>query len=157
MAGFLLTLINKAKNKGGNPNNRMPSFGGEPPLKRPMARPLENVPAQPVQRKPAQHRPVERPEPAPQPAVYKSQLSSSSDEGISYEYNEPDLLQRTIDAEAPLKARTSAAATAGAARTARQTPSASDAFRVPQGEDLRRAFVMAEVLGPPRSKRPLRK
>ena len=30
-------------------------------------------------------------------------------------------------------------------------------FRMPEGEELRRAFVLAEVLGPPRSRRPLRR
>lgn len=32
----------------------------------------------------------------------------------------------------------------------------AEAFRMPEGDDLRKAIIVAEILGPPRSKRPYR-
>ncbi|RAP76709.1 hypothetical protein [Paenibacillus montanisoli] len=148
----MLTLINKSRNKAGDSNNRMPSFGGEPPLKRPMQRPLANVPPQPPKRRPAEYRPVEEPVQAPRPAVYHTHYNTSSEEGISKEYEQPDLLQRTIEGEA-VKSKAAAASPVRPAKT----QITGNAFRMAKGEDLRRAFIMSEVLGAPRSKRPLRK
>lgn len=40
---------------------------------------------------------------------------------------------------------------------AKQAGKTSSGFAMPEGDELRRAIVLAEVLGPPRSKRPLRR
>ncbi|SDW88381.1 hypothetical protein [Paenibacillus sp. CF384] len=148
LVGFLLTLVNKMRtNKPGNPApNRMPTFGGEPPLRRPGAPPIDARPVQP-QRQAVQQRPVER-TPEPQQGVYKSKFNAPGEEGVSSEYADTDLL-RTVQ---PVRGNDRAPLPKAA--HIEQTKQA-DAFRVPQGDELRRAFILAEVLGEPRSKRPL--
>ncbi|REE93047.1 hypothetical protein A8990_102133 [Paenibacillus taihuensis] len=161
--GFLFTMINKARGKQ-NPTNRMPSFGGEPTKRQPAHQPAETRMEQPV-RRPEQRMTTPAPAPAPVPApMYTTQMKPRGEMIPSQSLvDETDELQRTFEAERSSAPRSSRSAIgAGAARqTEAQSPQraqqASAAFRTPQGEELRRAFVMAEVLGPPRSKRSLRR
>ncbi|SFS86077.1 hypothetical protein [Paenibacillus sp. BC26] len=152
LIGFLLTLLNKMRSKPGNPSNptnRMPSFGGEPPIRRPGAPPIDARPEQP-QRRQVQQRPVELP-PEPRQGVYKSKFDSTGEEGVSAEYADTDLLRRTVP---PVRGNDRAPLPKAAHL---EQPKQAESFRVPQGDELRRAFILAEVLGEPRSKRPLRK
>ncbi|NBD22857.1 hypothetical protein [Paenibacillus glycinis] len=161
VVGFLLTLLNKARGKQNPGGNKMPPFGGGGTTGRPAARPLSERPAQPERPRqrdtglPAQPRPAESRMQSPA-AEAESPLRGSlyapeepaSGEGVSSEFMESRLPGRTMEAAVPQsKGRMIAA----------PSPSSggSDSFRVPQGNELRQAFIMAEVLGPPRSKRPL--
>ncbi|WP_219836301.1 hypothetical protein [Paenibacillus sp. R14(2021)] len=162
--GFLLTLFNRARGRQ-NQNNRMPPFGGgttsrpagerQQQAERPVSRPA----AVPSPQRAAQRR-VE-PQSALQPvqttsgsSLYTTQLKPSG-EGVSLEFAGRDTLAQALEADrqAQAKARTAPAGTTGEAPRRTQ----DGTFRVPQGDELRQAFVMAEVLGAPRSKRPLRR
>ncbi|AZN40472.1 hypothetical protein [Paenibacillus albus] len=166
--GFVLTMINKARGKQ-NPTNRMPSFGGEQARRQQQeGAPVEvrEKNAQQSERRqeqsarPAQLRPMSPPAAVDTPAgVYKTQMKPRGEMIPSQPETEPGTLQRALAAERP--AAETGGRQAGAKRQQEaqlpQRTQGGTAFRTPQGEELRRAFVMAEVLGPPRSKRSLRR
>ncbi|QHT60291.1 hypothetical protein GXP70_10305 [Paenibacillus lycopersici] len=162
--GFLLSVLNKARGKQRQGSNGMPTFGGGP-NGRQQARPPEERPAQPERRRAApQAQPQRDAVPAPATAgpmggsVYTSPMTR--DGGRQLRDADPSLLERTLEAEKLASdklnpgAGTRPASAVSKAGPASQPQGAS--FRAPQGRELRQAFIMAEVLGPPRSKRPLR-
>ncbi|SEN09367.1 hypothetical protein [Paenibacillus sp. OV219] len=165
--GFLLTMINKARGKQNSPN-RMPTFGGEPSKRQQQEHPpaptrdahtpqLARRQEQPTRSE--QQRPVKQPVAAMPAPVYTTQMKPRGDMIPSQPETEPGTLQRALAAERPAAVAVGGRPTAAARQPAEvpQRAQGSTAFRTPQGEELRRAFVMAEVLGPPRSKRTLRR
>lgn len=146
VGGFLLSLLSKARKQGGG--SRMPSFGGDPASMR----------------------------------TEPSQVGGSRQEGPSRESEwEEDSASRTYGAsdrehERPVRAESPSVPAAVPAAykvpkaktpAGRAAPSATQRERHParrsganpltQADELKRAVVMAEILGPPRSKRPLRR
>ncbi|MFC4808230.1 hypothetical protein [Paenibacillus sp. GCM10023250] len=173
IAGIVLSLLNKARGKQGSGSNRMPPFGGGS-AGRPLPRPLAGRPPQRPEARSAQQQAMPRQEggepasaaaPPPETAgplggsVYTSRMNPSgasvSEESVSAELTGGTLLARALEAERASGAFPKPSESAPVPASARpQTGSA--AFRAPRGQDLRQAFVMSEVLGPPRSKRPLK-
>ncbi|QYR20140.1 hypothetical protein KZ483_20080 [Paenibacillus sp. sptzw28] len=143
IVGFIVSLLNKAR-KGSTPNNRMPDFGGGPLI------------PQAQRQKPLEQRPANRPaaQPAAASTVRPATLSQSSYRGMSSEEGEsmeyPPSSQIPAEERAPTLRR-NLTPEHSSVPTVSQDPAP---FRLPVDE-LRRAVVLAEVLGPPRSKRPL--
>ncbi|MBO7743821.1 hypothetical protein I8J29_06415 [Paenibacillus sp. MWE-103] len=170
IAGILLSLLNKARGKQNPGGNRMPPFGGGP-AGRPQARPQADRPAQPQrpharpvpqQAQPDTGRPFVAPPETSGPlggSVYTSHLKPSggtaSEENVGAELTGETLLGRALEAERAAEARPKPSAGSPLPASARPQPDGAT-FRAPRGQDLRQAFVMSEVLGPPRSKRPLK-
>ncbi|SFI61523.1 hypothetical protein SAMN02799624_01649 [Paenibacillus sp. UNC496MF] len=175
IAGILLSLLNKARGRQNPGGNRMPPFGGGP-AGRPQARPQADRPAQPQrpQARPVPQQAKPRPETvrpsgasvAPPEtsgplggSVYTSHLKpsggSASAEAAGAELTGETLLGRALEAERAAEARPKPSAGSPLPASARPQPGGAS-FRAPRGQDLRQAFVMSEVLGPPRSKRPLK-
>jgi hypothetical protein len=146
IVGFIVSMLNKTR-KGNTPSNRMPDFGGGPLI------------PQPQRQKPIEQRPAGRPmSQPPEPTVSRPAVSQpsysgrmSSEEGESFEY--PSMPQ-TAAAERPSTVRRNfiPEQTNAFSMTEKQAE-----FRRPSGDELRRAVILAEILGPPRSKRPLRR
>lgn len=173
IVGFLFSVLRKAGGKGNQPN-RMPTFGGGPSdrsQQRQEARqsqpPLspETIPAQPQR---AQSRTVQSAQPRPIArsetgrtasetfggSMYTSAQQSVTGEGRSSDLRETSVLAKALEAQKLESLQPQSATTSKAKAAAATTASRGDSFHMPQGKDLRRAFVMAEVLGPPKSKRP---
>lgn len=160
VVGFLFTMINKTRGKQ-NPTNRMPSFGGEQTRRQPAQPPAETRAPQPERRQ-EQRSVTQVPAAAPAPApLYTTQMKPRGDM-IPSQPEEQDRMQRTLHAERSAAVQSGRPSTLPAARQPETQPQqrsvqGGTAFQTPQGEELRRAFVMAEVLGPPRAKRSLRR
>lgn len=122
------------------PRNRMPDFGGGQGQRRPPgAPPQRGVPMRPRPEPAQASRPTPRPPAAPEP---ERTLPSTPDP------YEPAIAEPRRDA-AP---RPVPAAASRVAPTASGT--ASPRGDVPTREELERAVVWAEILGPPRARRP---
>ncbi|QHW30436.1 hypothetical protein GZH47_05955 [Paenibacillus rhizovicinus] len=164
IVGFLLTMLNKARGKQNPGQNRMPTFGGGT-ADRPQASRLDQRQPQPERpqhipagqpQRPSQRDNAQRRQTAPaQSGVYQSQRELTSGEGESMEMPVAGTLTRALEAQRLEESKPKAPAGSLSGKAA---PSGTDTdpFRMPQGDQLRQAFIMAEVLGPPRSKRPLR-
>lgn len=130
--GALASIFGKAGSK--RKPNQMPDFGGGGlPLS-------ERTESQPVYR----NRPEQERQPLADP---------------SYSSREADATARTPQTAALERALPSAAASRAKplAATDRQSASQSAIAASVKAEDIRKAVVWAEILGPPRSKRPYRK
>lgn len=148
VVGFLFSLINKAR-KGNPRENRMPDFGSGPAAPRRSRDPQERQFGQPVN------------QPA-QPARYDSGNRSEDGEGVSLEYDEPVFEEPLYDESPKLRIteRTSPFQRRPLAQIRISEPSTAPKgglLRNLDKNELRRAVVLAEVLGPPRSKRPHRR
>ncbi len=131
--GVIMTIIKKTKN--GASSNRMPSFGGKPEPQSPAAQH-----ERPSQRLPVRPRPL-----TDQPLIIAASNRS--------EYEEDDFLTRMNEDQMAAQRKQAVPKPATSDnRVKRET-----AFRMPQGDDLRKAVILAEVLGPPRAKKPFRK
>lgn len=169
VGGFLLSLLGKS---GGQkkPQNRMPTFGGEQepaaPKHKPQLSPMElqqqEQERQEQQRLEAQRREQQRLE--QQARQHALQLERQAE--YEARQREQELEQREAEAEAKrleLGRRTPAIQSLDTAAVVKQrskrTATASsrlfDSSRV-NADELRKAVVWAEVLGPPRAKKPYR-
>ena len=158
IVGFLFTVLSKARRKQSQ-SNRMPPFGGGSagrPLNLPPqpARPGQAVtpPPKPLRaasrEQEAQPRQGELQQPATGPiggALYTSQLTLF-EENRGEEYDWENRADRNLEP----------AGTAKSSSNDYEEQRRGGAFRVPGGQSLKQAFIMSEVLGPPRSKRSLR-
>jgi hypothetical protein len=133
--GVIMTIIKKTKN--GASSNRMPSFGGKPEPQSPA-----NQHQQTSQRLPVRPRPV------------SDQLLNNAASKHS-EYEEDDFLTHLNEDQRTVQRKQ--AVPKPAASDNRTEVKREAAFRMPQGEDLRKAVILAEVLGPPRAKKAFRK
>jgi DNA-binding transcriptional regulator YdaS (Cro superfamily) len=147
--GALASLFGKASSK--KKPGQMPDFGGggllrtlfpqagerEPSLDRPLQ---ERSEGQPVYRTDS--------EPQRQHSANSSQLSRETDEAAGA--SQIASLQRSLERASAAKAKAQVAAE-------RKTAGQSAVPTTVQADDLRKAVIWAEILGPPRSKRPYRK
>ncbi|WP_127496398.1 hypothetical protein [Paenibacillus glycanilyticus] len=147
VGGVLFSMFGRSGAK--KRTNRMPSFGGS----------NEREPHRPERRQDLVWEEEDEEEYQPQkPVMAGSPLQG--ERGSSGEVNRPQTLERAIQAAPsrpaePPRARLAAAnkpqATAAPAATSHtETPN-------PKADELRKAVVWAEILGPPRSKRPFGK
>lgn len=134
------------------PPNRMPDFGGGGFPR----------PQRPVERKPPGWpgpNTVQREQPRPMEATLPERKSEASEHSLSMEGDfsgEPtvSLAEEIRVSAVPVRSRP-----AGAAEPDKPSPSPADhdSDRALSREDLTRAIVWAEILGPPRARRPYRR
>ena len=155
------------------PGERMPDFGGPPlfpmePPRRPAAGPviLDDEEARPMPAGPARPRPVlwepdadpHSEMPFPYPAPVRPGRPSAPEEPESGEGPQPEPAWKPEGSafwqETFAPASNAASKTAVAANAPREERAAP--FSLPRDE-LARAFVWSEILGPPRARRPFRK
>ncbi len=144
-AGFLMSLLGKGKQQQRRVG-RMPDFGGGP---------MQSEPAAPNVRP---FGPDSSPAPAyeqtPQP-VYTSSMSQPSSEGqrmMARSNQDPSLSRGTGGAGRPSSIAQAARSQAPSRSAAPVTGSA--ALKRVDADDLRQAVLWAEILGPPRARKP---
>ncbi|MCQ6558328.1 hypothetical protein [Paenibacillus mendelii] len=139
VVGFIFSLFSKMKK--GEPNRRMPDFGGAgtPGLNRPRPAAAE------VQRSEEQLEP-ERP-------VYTTSFQDAKPVDRDSEYS----FQTSYAAErAPAKPASARSIPSAAVRNAEGSREQGvHSLKLSSRDELARAVLMAEVLGPPRAKKPL--
>lgn len=161
IAGFVISFLSKAR-KGGSGTGRMPDFGGSPVFPK-----TQRMPASPA-----------RPARSGGPAADTPQTDAARASTV-YRTREATAAPASRGESRPAGAELNAASPyevpSGSTRedekrhTALQGQApkgsrgelsggrAGGPFRMPEGGELQRAFVLSEVLGPPRAKRPFRK
>jgi hypothetical protein len=162
VGGVLFSMFGRSGAK--RRTNRMPSFGGGNEPNRPAGRQnpeweaedeeLDYPGAYPAQRPVSQEPVSSMPPYQPQ----KPLITSSSLQGSTSEGNRSQTLERAVQAAAsrpsePPRARLAAAKPQPAAAAA----DSRTELATPKADELRKAIVWAEILGPPRSKRPFGK
>ncbi|MFC4103970.1 hypothetical protein [Paenibacillus xanthanilyticus] len=145
VVGFLLSMLSKARKQGGG--SRMPSFGGEPTAMRP------NPAGSGRSRE-------EEPERMSDDWEEDSATRTYGAPRAEPEASVPEV-RHTLQAP-PVRHKPGHTKPAGrenphATASNRSTRRRDGAFPLTQADELKRAVVMAEILGPPRSKRPLRR
>lgn len=140
-AGFILSLLNKARKS--NPRGyQMPDFSGG--ARRTQA-PASNRQDEPDYQDWEEEEWEENSASPPVPPAVRPQEPRTSP------FRSDTLLQAT----AVPSSSASRGVPVKAQQPAAEAPASS--FRMPEGDELRKAIILAEVLGPPRSKRPLRR
>ncbi|WP_274651910.1 hypothetical protein [Paenibacillus humicola] len=180
--GFVLSLLNKARRGNTRSGPRMPNFGGNPPLPK-GPRQLTGQPGHsrpPVtarqdaawpERRETTAMPTERPAmtapdrpsmPIERPAMTTPERPPMTSYSSAAQHDAQADVQTSGGWEIGVE-RTSAAAAPAAVLPGRGRPSAAAdsssraPFRLADRGELQRAVVLAEVLGPPRSKRPFQR
>ncbi|OBZ08175.1 MULTISPECIES: hypothetical protein [Bacillales] len=146
--GALASLFGKASSK--KKPRQMPDFGGGG-LPRTLFPQSEREPSlDPPQQEHTEGQPVYRTDSDPQRqrSAYPSQLARETDEAAGT--SQIASLQRSLE-------RASASKALAQATAERKSAGQSAARTTVQADDLRNAVIWAEILGPPRSKRPYRK
>ncbi|BBH21281.1 hypothetical protein Back11_26260 [Paenibacillus baekrokdamisoli] len=138
--GFIISVIRKAQK--GSSTTQMPSFGGRPTPN------ASSSPQYPAEQR-SEERPIERPV-----MTYSSAQTNMESSSSRSEYVEPEYLKE-LNAKKALAEREQKQHTAHSASNTQERR--SESFRMAQGNELRRAVILAEVLGPPRAKQPFRR
>lgn len=128
VVGFVVSLFNKSKRGG---SSRMPDFSGR------TAAPESN-------QQPAEQSQLYRPEIASNTVIMQSAQYADRKSELEEDRHSHRVLNRMGDL--------SSFSNAADLQPVREV----ETFRMPEGEELRRAIIVAEILGPPRSKRPFR-
>ncbi|MFB9325479.1 hypothetical protein ACFFSY_06040 [Paenibacillus aurantiacus] len=144
VVGFLLSLLSKARKQGRG--GRMPSFGGDPSSMRPeqagSGRSREEEPPRMSDwEEDSAARTYGAPSDAPEASI-------------------PEVRKPVPTPRIPRKTTMPKPAVGGnlpSGTKAQFTRRQDGSFPIPSSDELKRAVVLAEVLGPPRSKRPLRR
>ncbi|MBM7565647.1 hypothetical protein [Paenibacillus sacheonensis] len=168
IVGFLLTMLNKSRGKQNPGGNRMPPFGGGAGGRPTAAQPQPERPQQPerprpvlaqAERRPAEQRRQTSEQGRPTGGMLNTLKAQPSGEGISMEHPEdlgPALYDWSIDEKKAPVSPPKPAGSAMPAASKRQAPQGAS-FHMPKGKELRQAFILSEILGPPRSKKPLQR
>ncbi len=155
LIGLIISLFNKKGKQQG-----MPPFGGDkgqPNGRQPQRVPQQgqrrvNVPAAGSQGAPSHNMPAD---PALAEAVRQLALQRQQEEEGRRRQNELEerrQQEKTRQREQPVRRTAGERSISTAAASAISSPGE----RLPRKEEMRRAIVWAEVLGPPRAKRPFR-
>ncbi|MFC5651743.1 hypothetical protein ACFPYJ_22015 [Paenibacillus solisilvae] len=140
IVGVIMAIVRRTSR--GTSGNRMPSFGGKPD---PQNTEMRN-------RQPAQ-KPLIRTLPAAEQQVTAVRTQTPSDRS---EYEENDFLTHLVE-EQTSASKKSKQSVSNPGFDSRVRVKRQEAFYMPKGDDLRKAVILAEVLGPPRAKRPFHK
>ena len=152
VVGFIISLLNKVRKGNAGSDNRMPNFGGNPPL--PKMNPQQR--RQPMQTRQQDASRPERSAMNAEPRISPSLASPAVK--TDAQYTRPLAAERLPeDAIATAYAEAEGGFAKPRQRAAASAPAERPPFRMPEGDELRRAVVLAEVLGPPRAKRPFRR
>lgn len=162
VGGVLFSMFGRSGAK--RRTNRMPSFGGGNEPNKPVARQeWEEEDEEDDSSRPYPAQRAARPEPVPSMSPYQPQKpimtgSSVQGEGVgSGEGNSSPTLERAVQAAPSRPAEPPRARLAAAKPQSAVAAESRAELATPNADELRKAIVWAEILGPPRSKRPFGK
>ncbi|MBB3109000.1 hypothetical protein FHS18_001052 [Paenibacillus phyllosphaerae] len=145
-AGFLLSLLSKARKSGRSPV-RMPSFGGNPGSD--STRHHDRSDEAMEDHSDGMNRPQTWDQ------VPGENSAMASEYGARHERRPSPFQSGSASSYDGSSSRIKRGAAPASSSTEPKVE--EPAFRMPERDELRKAIIMAEVLGPPRSKRPIRR